>query len=72
VRNRWKFTFVFVAVAVLASAAVAQHVLTESGTISGIRENGLSVYKGIPFASPPGGRLALARPGTCRTLDWHA
>jgi para-nitrobenzyl esterase len=51
--NRWKLTAVLVAAGQLAGAAVAQHVLTESGTISGIRANGLSVYKGIPFAAPP-------------------
>ncbi|HEY6345119.1 MAG TPA: carboxylesterase family protein [Bryobacteraceae bacterium] len=37
----------------LVSAAVAQQVLTESGAISGVRESGLSVYKGVPFAAPP-------------------
>jgi para-nitrobenzyl esterase len=42
-----------VAVAQLASAAVAQQVLTESGNLSGISANGLSVYKGVPFAAPP-------------------
>ena len=25
---------------------------TDSGTISGVRESGLSVYKGVPFAAP--------------------
>ena len=30
---------------------------TDSGTISGVRENGLSVYKGVPFAAPPVGDL---------------
>jgi para-nitrobenzyl esterase len=43
----------------LAQGPVA---LTESGTISGIRENGLSVYKGVPFAAPPVGDLRWRPP----------
>jgi para-nitrobenzyl esterase len=62
VRNRWKFTCVFVVAAYLASATVAKQVLTESGSVSGIRVNGLSVYKGIPFAAPPVGDLRWRPP----------
>jgi len=51
--NRWKFTSVLVAAVQLAGAAFAQQVVTESGTISGIRANGVRVYEGIPFAAPP-------------------
>ncbi len=51
-----------VAAANLATAGIAQQVLTESGTISGVRANGLSVYKGLPFAAPPLGDLRWRPP----------
>jgi para-nitrobenzyl esterase len=60
--NRWRFTCLFVVAAELASAAVAQQVKTETGTISGVRANGLSVYKGVPFAAPPVGDLRWRPP----------
>jgi para-nitrobenzyl esterase len=60
--NRWRFVCVLVVAAQLASATVAQQVLTESGTISGTRVNGLNVYKGIPFAAPPVGDLRWRPP----------
>jgi para-nitrobenzyl esterase len=61
-RNRWRFACLLVAAAELACAALAQRVLTETGTISGVSANGLSVYKGVPFAAPPIGDLRWRPP----------
>jgi hypothetical protein len=54
-RKRRRLVGVVILVMQMASVAAAQRVVTESGAISGISENGLSVYKGVPFAAPPVG-----------------
>jgi hypothetical protein len=61
-QNRWKLAYVLAAAANLVTAGVAQQVLTESGTISGVSANGLSVFKGVPFAAPPVGDLRWRPP----------
>jgi para-nitrobenzyl esterase len=62
VQKQWRFACVALAAIQMASVAVAQHVVTESGALSGISESGLSVYKGVPFAAPPVGDLRWRPP----------
>ena len=61
-RKRWRLVFSGFVAAQLAGVAVAQRVMTESGAISGVSENELNVYKGVPFAAPPIGDLRWRSP----------
>jgi para-nitrobenzyl esterase len=54
-RKPWQFAGVALVVVQLASTVIAQRVVTESGALSGVSESGLTVYKGVPFATPPVG-----------------
>ncbi len=52
-------------VLVTTAAAYAQQpapVATEYGLVQGVRESGLAVYRGIPFAAPPVGELRWRAP----------
>src|SRR5579872_964115 len=56
---------IFAAVLLLLSVtlpAQGPKTRTESGTISGAREDSLRVYKGVPFAAPPVGELRWRAP----------
>ncbi|MGO8720959.1 MAG: carboxylesterase/lipase family protein [Acidobacteriaceae bacterium] len=53
---------------VLAQSPKTPKARTESGVISGVREDGLSIYKGVPFASPPVGDLRWRPP--IRVAPW--
>src|SRR5215831_1433803 len=60
-----KFFSVLVAALALASAGLGQTpnpVRTQTGLVQGTIENGLTVYKGIPFAAPPLGDLRWRAP----------
>ena len=66
--KQWRFACVVLAAVQVASLAVAQQVVTESGTISGVSESGSSVYKGVPFAAAPVGDLRWRPP--VRVASW--
>ncbi len=48
--------------ALVAGSAVAKPVTTDKGQVEGVSENGLTVYKGVPFAAPPMGALRWKMP----------
>jgi len=52
----------FVPLMLLTSAGLADTVKTDAGTVSGTVENGIAVYRGIPFAAPPVGELRWRAP----------
>jgi para-nitrobenzyl esterase len=60
-----KTSMIFVCVLFLAGICIAQQpapVKVENGLLQGTSENGLTVYKGIPFAAPPVGDLRWRPP----------
>jgi para-nitrobenzyl esterase len=61
-RKQWRFVGVIVVAVQLAGFATAEQALTESGSISGQSSNGVSIYKGVPFAAPPVGDLRWRPP----------
>src|SRR5882724_6421611 len=59
---RWSMASFLVATGLMGSFAVAQTVRTEAGALSGVREGGLDVYKGVPFAAQPIGQARWKPP----------
>ncbi len=52
----------FAALVLLTSTAIAETVKVEGGLLSGTVEDGLKVYRGIPYAAPPIGDLRWRPP----------
>ena len=66
--KRWRVAGVAIVALHAASLAVSQQVQTESGAISGMRERGLNLYHGVPFAAAPVGDLRWRPPA--RLAPW--
>jgi para-nitrobenzyl esterase len=64
----WLVAITLVAAAIPAQAQI-QSALVAGGTVTGTAEDGLSIFKGIPFAAPPVGELRWKGPQPVRT--WH-
>ena len=47
---------------ITTTQAQLQTVKTEGGTISGLQQDGVTVFKGVPFAAPPVGDLRWKAP----------
>jgi para-nitrobenzyl esterase len=68
-----KIFFLFIVLTLLLNglshAQQPSPVKVESGMVQGILENGLTVYKGIPFAAPPMGDLRWRAPQPVKNWD---
>src|SRR5450631_2625993 len=59
---RWTFAALMLVTGCGAGRADAQEAITEQGALTGLREHGLNVFRGVPFAAPPIGNLRWRPP----------
>ena len=57
-----RMAWMALAIAATCAMSVAAPVKVDQGTLEGTVEDGLSVYRGIPFAAPPVGDLRWRAP----------
>lgn len=60
---------VFVLLATSSTAQLTQPIKTDKGLVQGTVSNGLTIFKGIPFAAPPVGDLRWKAPQPAHTWD---
>ncbi len=54
-----------------AALADINEAIVTGGTVSGTAENGISMFKGIPFAAPPVGELRVESARPRQVLVWR-
>ena len=60
--RRFRWPFALLATILVHAVALASPVRIESGALRGVDANGLSIYKGVPYAAPPLGDLRWRDP----------
>ena len=60
--NCWREASVAVTLCLIAAISWARPVAVESGVVEGETKDGLTMYKGVPFAAPPLGQLRWREP----------
>jgi para-nitrobenzyl esterase len=61
-RKIWRAAPLLAALHLFSGLAMAGPVLIESGAVEGVRTDGLTVYKGVPYAAPPLGAYRWRAP----------